>query len=135
MAGKGKRFDTRTILIILLVLCIVGVGYIIVTNLPPEEEYLTPEDVLKNKDTYLDGRTIVVRGYYDSNAVAIVSTMSTTEGKSELPIDYSNVENATDILRNGVKFDFTGVLESVDVGGSAPPGTVVVFVVEKIEMV
>jgi len=134
MSVKRRKYDTRTILIVLFVIVVIAAGYILITNLPAEEDWLTPEELLGNKNTYLDGRTIVVRGYYDSNEGAIVSTTKNVE-KSILPLDYSNVKNATDILRDGVKFDFTGILEAVDTGGSVPPGTVVVFVAEQIKPV
>lgn len=134
MSVKRRKYDTRTILIVLFVIVVIAAGYILITNLPAEEDWLTPEELLGNKNTYLDGRTIVVRGYYDSNERAIVSTTKNVE-KSILPLNYSSVKNATDILRDGVKFDFTGILEAVDTGGSVPPGTVVVFVAEQIKPV
>ncbi len=134
MSVKRRKYDTKTILIVLFVIVVIAAGYILITNLPAEEDWLTPEELLGNKNTYLDGRTIVVRGYYDSNERAIVSTTKNVE-KSILPLNYSSVKNATDILKDGVKFDFTGILESVDTGGSVPPGTVVVFVAEQIKPV
>jgi cytochrome c-type biogenesis protein CcmE len=110
MKSKKKLLDTRQLLIILIVIIIIGGAYLIITNLPPEEEYLTPEQVLANKDHYLN-QNIKVRGYYEvSDSPIVVSTLSTVEGRAELRIDYSNIENATDDLIEGEKFDFTGEL-------------------------
>jgi len=110
----AKRFDTRTILTVLLVLLVIAAGYIVITNLPPEEKYLYPEDVLRNKSQYLN-QTISVRGYYifsDPTTPVIVSTTSTTTGRAELKLDYSHIENATDRLVTGsTLYIFTGVLK------------------------
>jgi len=132
MRIKGKKIENRTILIVLLVILIIVAGYYLITNSPVEVKYLTPDQVLSNKNKYLNGGEIVVRGYYDSNAVAIVSTMSTVEGKPSLRLNYDNVQNATDILRNGVKFDFAGTLQELNPG---IPGSVVIFVASKIKPV
>lgn len=115
MKRKRRMLETRTILIIFIVIAIVGGGYLIITNLPPEEDYLTPEEVFANEDYFLDQR-ITVRGYYDISGgyPVIVSTMSTTEGRSELRFDYTNIQNATDDLFEGEKYDFTGELNIQD---------------------
>jgi len=115
MKRKNKMLETRTILIILIVIVIICGGYLVITNLPPEEDYLTPEEVFANEDLYIDLK-ITVRGYYDISGgyPVIVSTMSTTEGRPELRFDYSNVENATDDLFTGEKYDFTGELNIQD---------------------
>jgi cytochrome c-type biogenesis protein CcmE len=131
MKSKKNFFDTRTLLIILIVIVIIGGAYLIITNLPPEEDYLTPETILANKETYLD-KTINVRGYYQTEEFSIVvSTLSTTEGRAELRIDYSNVENATDILIEDEKYDFTGILNRQD----TPTGFDVILVLNEISKV
>ena len=132
MMIKGKKIENRTILIISAIILIILAGYYIITHLPEEINYLTVEEVLRNKDNYLNSGAIVVRGYYDSIALAIVSTMSDVTGKSILKLDHSEVQNASDILRNGVKFDFTGVLQEVNVG---LPANIVIFKANKIEIV
>jgi len=105
----AKRFDTRTILIILLVLLIIGAGYIVITSLPPEEKYLYPEDVLRNKSQYIN-QTISVRGYYIiEQTPEIVSTLSTTAGRSALKLDYSHIKNTTGLV-TGTLYIFTGKL-------------------------
>lgn len=124
----GRRFNTRTILIVLLVLFIIAAGYVVITNLPPEENYLTPEEVQRNKSQYLN-QTIVVKGYYDTVPdPVIVSTMSTTTGRSDLKLDYSHIDNATDRLMRGKIYIFTGVLIKDE---SNPIGFDVILVAEK----
>jgi len=135
MSAKKKRFDTRTILIVLFVIVIIAAGYIVITNLPAEEEYLIPEEVISNRDFYLNGEPIVVKGYYDldGNDPVVVSTMSTIEGRTTLELDFEGFsDNETDILRTGNKYKFTGVLILVDENNPLGP---VIFVVEKIEEV
>jgi hypothetical protein len=127
MKRKKNFLDTRTLLIILIVIIIVGGAYLVITNLPPEENFLTPETILANKDTYLE-KTITVRGFYQiEDFPIVVSTLSTVEGRAELRIDYSNIENATDNLIEDEKYDFTGILNKQD----TPTGFDVILVLEK----
>ena len=105
----GKRFNTRTVLIVLLVLLIIAAGYIVITNLPPEEKYLFPEDVLRNRDQYIN-QTISVRGYYTFNPDPVIVPTLSDPGKSALRLDYSNINNATDRLIKGTLYIFTGKL-------------------------
>jgi len=133
MKIKGKNIENRTILIIFAVVLIILAGYYIITNLPATKNYLSVEEVLRNKENYLNNGTIIIRGYYDSNLQAIVSTMSDVIGKSFLRLDYTEVENYTDILKNGVKFDFTGILQEIVNIGS--PEKIVIFKAYKIELV
>ncbi|UCF49097.1 MAG: hypothetical protein JSU91_04930 [Thermoplasmatales archaeon] len=129
MKGKKKLLDTRQLLIILIVIIIIGGAYLIITNLPPEEEYLTPETILRNKDTYLN-QNIKVRGFYlVEEYPVIVSTLSTVEGRAELRI-VDNV-NATEDLIENEKYDFTGVLIRQD----TPTGFDVILDIEKINEV
>ena len=127
----GKNIQTRTVLIILIVLLIILGGYYLFTSLPEQKKYLTPEEVMRNKDNYVNDGSITIRGFYDSNEVAVVSTTSNTPDKIVIPLDLSNVVNATDILRNGVRFYFTGTLDEINIG----PTSKIVFVVTKIEPV
>lgn len=131
MMIKGKKIENRTILIIVSVILIVLAGYYIIVSLPAAVDYLTVEDVLRNKDSYIN-KTIIIRGYYQSDIQSIVSTMSDVTGKSTLTIDYTDVQNATEILRNSVKFDFTGILQEVNVG---PGIDILIFKANKIELV
>jgi len=127
MKRKKNFLDTRTLLIILIVIVIVGGAYLIISNLPPEENYLTPETILANKETYLN-KNIKVRGFYlREEFPLVVSTLSTSEGRAELRIDYSNIANATDNLIENEKYDFTGILNRQD----TPTGFDVILVLEK----
>jgi len=131
-AKRRRRFETRTILIVLFIIVVIAAVYVLITNLPAEGDYVTPEEVILNKSKYLD-QTIVVRGYYDIDGgnPVIVSTMSTTAGRSILKFDYSNVDNATDKLFVGkTKYDFTGVLRKDE---SNPIVLDVILVLEKFE--
>ena len=133
MVAKRRKFDTRTILIILLVVVIIAAAYILITNLPPEDDTLTPEDVFRNENYYLNGEPIIVRGHYvvEEEGPAIVSTLTEIEDRAELRINYSSVANATDILISGVDhvYKFTGTLTLDE---NDPLGIKVIFIVEKI---
>ena len=90
MAKKGRKFETRTLLIIVFVLLVIVAAYIVITNLPPEENFLTPEEILNNKDLYLDGDIITVQGYYIivGGKEYVVSTLDvSTDGRSTLNLD------------------------------------------------
>jgi hypothetical protein len=131
MKRNKKMFETRTLLIILIVIIIIGGAYLIISNLPPEEEYLTPEEVLANKDFY-SNKNLKVRGFYEIEDFSIVvSTLSTIEGRAELRIDISNVENASDLLIEGEKYDFSGELINLD----TPTGFDVILLIDRINEV
>jgi hypothetical protein len=131
MKRKKNLLDTRTLLILLIVIVVIGGAYLIITNLPPEEDFLTPETILANKETYLN-KNIKVRGFYlREEFPLVVSTLSTVEGRAELRIDYSNIENATDELIENEKYDFSGELVKQD----TPTGFDVILILEKISKV
>ena len=135
MAKKGRKMDTRTILIVFFIILVVAAGYIVVTNMPAEEEFLTPEEILANKDNFLSGQTITVKGFfiYDGGSPAVVSDSDPAGGRTSLILNFDNlVKNETDILRTEAKFKFTGVLTLLDENNQYGP---VIFVVEKIEVV
>ena len=134
MVKKGKKYDTRTILIVIFVILVIVAAYIVISNLPPEEDYISPEEVLRNKEAYLD-KTISVKGFYDidGDEDIVVSTMDTTTGREQLKLDFSGLKNnETDVLKTGVKFTFTGVLtyENVNI-----PISDVILIVNKIDEV
>jgi len=128
----GKNIENRTILIILIILLVILAGYYIITTSPAQEDYYSVEEVLRNKDRFIDSGTIILRGYYDSNGPAIVSTPSDVTGKSTLRLDHSEIQNASDILISDRKYDFTGTLQETNVGG---PNSIVIFKATKIEIV
>ena len=134
MSAKRKRFDTRTVLIILFIIVIIAAGYIFITNLPAEEETFAPEELLMNPGKYLNVESIVVKGFYviTTEGPSIVSTLSTVTGRPSLRLDYSGVANATDILITDTKYKFTGVLTLVDENNPLGP---LIFVAEQIKEV
>lgn len=115
MSAKRKRFETRTILMVLLVIVVIIAIIVVIIKLPAEENTLYPEEVLRNPNKYLNGKTIIVKGYYYSigEIPYVVSTL--TEETEKLKIDYSNVNNASDILisQSDYVYKFTGIL-SID---------------------
>jgi len=131
MMIMGKKIENRTILIIISIILIVLAGYYIVVSLPATVDYLTVEDALRNKDSYIN-KTIIIRGYYQSTIQSIVTTMSDVTGKSTLRVDHSDVQNASEILRDGVKYDFTGILQEINV---VPDIDILLFKAIKIEVV
>ena len=137
MAKKGSRFDTRTLLIILLVIVIIGAGYVVITNLPEEIDFITPGEIVNNPSNFL-AQDVIVKGYYDKDSAdfdIVVSTLSTTEGRDELKIDLEGLRetNETDDLRTGKLYFFTGKIE--DEGNPVTPGVDVILMVEKFEEV
>ena len=135
MAKKGSRFDTRTLLIILLIIVIISGGYVVITNLPEELDYTTVDDVITNKQNYLN-RNVTVKGIYnfDFNIPGIVSTNTPVEGiepyKLKLDLNLLDI-NETDDLRVGIIYFFTGRIE--DEGLPSTPDLDLILVVEKFE--
>jgi len=134
MASKSKKFETRTILVIILVLLIAVAAYMVISNLPESRDFKSPDEVSRNIADYLN-KTILVKGFYDidGNEDVVVSTMDTTEGRITLSLDLSGFENnETDVLETGNKYIFTGTLVYEIENNPISP---VIFVVEKIEIV
>jgi hypothetical protein len=111
MSAKKRRFDTRTILIALLIAVIIAAVYVWITNLPPEENTLTPGEVLDNQVHYLNGESIIVKGLYDRTAEGdvIVSTMDTTTTRDELRVDLTSATGDIPAVQ-GEKYKFKGIL-------------------------
>ena len=97
-----------------LVIVVIAAIIVVIINLPAEENTLTPEEVLINPNKFLNNEPIIVKGYFINPAGTpyIVSTLSNVEGRAELKIDYSNVQNATDILiqNSNYVYQLTGIL-------------------------
>ena len=64
MAKKKSRIETRTVLIFLIILAIIGAGYVIFINLPPSVEYITVEELNNNKENFIDTKQTVI-GTFD----------------------------------------------------------------------
>jgi len=135
MAKKFNLFETRNLLIVVVVLLIAVGAYFVLTSIPEEEDFYTAEDILTNYNQYINGDSINVKGFYiyDGGYPVIVSTLSTTEGRSSLRLDFSKLEvNETNVLRTEIKFIFTGILKYED---SSNPLSPIILEVEKIKEV
>jgi hypothetical protein len=137
MVVKRRRFETRTVLIVLSIILIIIAVYILITNLPVNEEYLTPEVVANNIQQYLN-KSIIVEGYYepDIEEGSIVSKpidQMSGPPTSWLRIDVSNLDNASLPLFTDVKYHFTGTVKQLDIGSSPTP--VYKLFVEKVDRV
>ena len=131
MNGKKKRFDTRTTLIILFVILVIVSAYLLITNLPVKENYLTPEGVASNIQQYLN-KTIVVEGYYqpelDGGAMVSKPTSQISGSQTSwLRVDISKVGSLT----TDIKYHVTGVITQI----SSTPPPIYELVVEKVEQV
>lgn len=132
-AKKGKRkLETKTLLYILLVIVIIGGGYVYITTLEPTADYYYVGYVLENSDSFIENnQTIIVEGYLDlelDNDVFIVPILQDEKsGKSptRLKLDYSNIENFTTTYQENVKYHFTGTLKKDE---SDPHNLAVIFV-------
>ena len=111
MAKKKSRIETRTVLIILIILAIIGAGYVIFINLPPSVEYITVEELNNNKENFIDTKQTVI-GTFDiyNGEPVIVSTSTAIEENRRLKLNYDNIENASDNLIQGEKYYFTGTI-------------------------
>ena len=137
MVIKRRRFDTRTVLIVLFVILIIVAVYFLITNLPVKEEYLTPEMVANNIQQYIN-KSIVVEGYYepDIEEGSIVSKpidQMSGPPRSWLRIDVSNLGNESLPLYTDKKYHFTGIVSQLDIGSSPTP--VYKLFVEKVDEV
>ena len=137
MGTKKKFISTRTTLILILVLAIIGLGYIVISNLPPSIDYVTPKDVISNPVRYVNNNTIV-KGYLDKNnenLPIITNTMDTTTVRDELRVDYSTISNR-DNLREGSIYYFTGILEEkTEIDGVPLPVPIYIFNAEEFKAV
>ena len=137
MVIKRRRFDTRTVLIVLFVILIIVAVYFLITNLPVKEEYLTPEMVANNIQQYIN-KSIVVEGYYepDIEEGSIVSKpidQMSGPPRSWLRIDVSNLGIESLPLYTDKKYHFTGIVIQLDIGSSPTP--VYKLFVEKVDEV
>ena len=136
MSAKRRRFDTRTVLTVLFIIVVIAAVYVLITNLPVEEDVLSPEEITRNPQLYL-GEKIVVEGYYeadiDGGSIVSIPVDPISPPPESLRIDISNLGNETLPLYADLKYHFTGVLTQLDPGSS--PTIVYILVVEKAEQV
>jgi hypothetical protein len=123
MSAKGKKWDTRTILYILVIFLIV-VAVIYVVTLPPDnsEPVLSVQNVLANTDFYLN-KNITIEGIYyveGSEEYLIPPTTDANPTPTQLlPINTENLDNTTILIQQS-KYHLTGRLETVtSTGGIA----------------
>lgn len=124
-AKKARRWNTRTILIVLLIILIAAAVSLYILNLEEPPKYYDPEDLLNNPDSFI-GETVTVEGYYHDEGY-ITSQPTVLEGSKTLDLNYSSV-NIT--LVEGREYRFTGKLV-LDENPSAPYD--VIFIAEKIK--
>ena len=123
MSAKGKKWDTRTILYILVIFLIV-IAVIYVVTLPPDdsEPVLSVQNVLANTESYLNG-TILVEGIYyveGSDEFLIPPTTDANPTPTQrLLLNTENLDNTTILIQQS-KYHLTGRLETVtSTGGIA----------------
>ena len=123
MSAKGKKWDTRTILYILVIFLIV-VAIIYVVTLPPDdsEPVLSVQNVLANTESYLNG-TILVEGIYyveGSDEFLIPPTTDANPTPTQrLLLNTENLDNTTILIQQS-KYHLTGRLETfTSTGGIA----------------
>lgn len=123
MSAKGKKWDTRTILYILVIFLIV-VAVIYVVTLPPDnsEPVLSVQYVLANTESYLN-ETIIVEGIYYVEGSEEYLIPPTTDANptptQRLLLNTENLDNTTILIQQS-KYHLTGRLETVtSTGGIA----------------
>jgi len=125
MIAKGKKWDTRTILYILVIFLIV-IAIIYVVTLPPDnsEPVLSIQTVLANTESYLN-ETITIEGIYYVEGSEEFLIPPTTDANPTpklndlLPLNTENLDNTTILIQQS-KYHLTGRLETVtSTGGIA----------------
>jgi hypothetical protein len=125
MTAKGKKWDTRTILYILVIFLIV-IAIIYVVTLPPDnsEPVLSIQTVLANTESYLN-ETITIEGIYYVEGSEEFLIPPTTDANPTpklndlLPLNTENLDNTTILIQQS-KYHLTGRLETVtSTGGIA----------------
>ena len=97
MSAKKSRFDTRTLIYILLIVVIIaGIGYFILTYKQTEQPYKVPT-ILSNPKNY-NGSIISVEGIYYtvSNSevylIDVYPTVANENPENRLPLNLDNLE-------------------------------------------
>ena len=123
MSAKGKKWDTRTILYILVIFLIV-VAIIYVVTLPPvdSEPVLSVQTVLANIDFYLN-KNITVEGIYHESVDGPALRTPTTDPNpnlfENLPLNLEKLDNTTTLIAES-KYHLTGRLVTItSTGGIA----------------
>jgi hypothetical protein len=126
MSAKGRKWDTRTILYVLIVLLIVA-AVIYVVTLPPDnsEPVLSVQTVNANTDFYLN-KTITVEGIYYVEGSDEYLTSPNANPANPFPtqllrLNTENLDNTTTLIVES-KYHITGKLETVTVTGGIISG-------------
>jgi hypothetical protein len=121
MSAKGRKWDTRTILYVLVIFLIV-VAVIYVVTLPPDdsEPVLSVQTVLANVDSGIyENKIITVEGIYHESVDGPSLRTPTNDANPSLydyiPLDLENLINVTLIVDS--KYHVTGELETVTTTG------------------
>jgi uncharacterized membrane protein YciS (DUF1049 family) len=124
MSAKGKKWDTKTILYILVIFLIV-VAVIYVVTLPPDnsEPVLSVQTVLANTDFYLNKNITVEGTYYVEGNDEYLTPPNANPANpiptQLLPINTENLDNTTILIQQS-KYHLSGRLETVtSTGGIA----------------
>jgi ABC-type antimicrobial peptide transport system permease subunit len=131
MSAKGRKWDTRTILYVLIIILIVA-AVIYVVTLPPDNSppVLSVQTVLANNDFYLN-KTITVEGIYyvegnDEYLAPPTNDANPTPTLNDLlPLNTKNLGNTTTLIVKS-KYHVTGRLETVTAPGGIISGIVLV---------
>jgi hypothetical protein len=122
MSAKGRKWDTRTILYVLIVILIVA-AVIYVVTLPPDnsEPVLSVQTVLANTDFYLNKNMTIEGTYYvqgnDEYLAPPTNDASPTPKLNDLlPLNTENLDNTTILIQQS-KYHVTGKLVKVTVTG------------------
>ncbi len=135
-AKKARRWNTRTILTVLLIVLIVAALSLYILNLEEPPRYYDPEDLRNNPGSFI-GETVTVEGYYYDAGTGLeegfITSQPTTQltppdSTQTLDVNYSNV-NIT--LVDGREYRFTGKLIWVE--DTPIPEDAVIFIAEKIK--
>ena len=135
-AKSKKRISPRTILIVLLVICIITAAYVLVTSYSGEsEDVLTVREVLDRREELITTQEVIkVKGYYTYFDIGIAYITDSLELPGGLPlppedklrVDHTNVENVT--LDEGNIYHFTGKLTYDEINPVLP-----ILIANKIE--
>jgi len=135
MAKKKSRIETRTVIIILIVLAIIGAGYIIFINLPESVDFVTIAEVNTNKANFVNTTQIVIGDFNIYNGYPVIEASSSVKDENDrLKLNYDNIQNASDNLIQGEKYYFTGTLVWDEPDGPIP-STQLILIADKFEAV
>ena len=138
MTAKHRKWDTRTILAILLVILIITAIAYFVLSYEGEPRFYSVEEVLTNKDQLLNDEIIVKGELYSPSpdgypySLITPTTDPNPEPSRWLNLDTSDVANVTTELSAGTTYKIKGRLVK---DYSDPFGIAVIFIVSGYKLV